>query len=167
MTKLVNINSGVRTFTDAVAAMNAIAEIYERNVAYLRDAFAAYAAGKEFGEHIRAHYPFIRISADHSSRIDPRTAYGFLPHAGIYSTTVTRPDIFRKYLQEQVSMILHNGAREIEVGESTTPIPIHFALGETFAQVVAVTLNGHGDGGRVDTIGTVAHAPSTTTGAER
>ena len=31
MTKLVNINSGVRTFTDAVAAMNAIAEIYERN----------------------------------------------------------------------------------------------------------------------------------------
>lgn len=132
MTRLANIKSSVRTFTDETAAVSAVAEIYERNVAFLREAFAAYAEGKDFEQRVRAHYPFIRISADRVSRVDPRAAYGFLPHAGVYSTTVTRPDIFGKYLREQVRLILQSGAREIEVGESTTPIPIHFALGETY-----------------------------------
>jgi len=131
MTKAANIDR-VRSFTDAAAAVAAAAEIYDRNVAYLRESFADYAAGKDFPQRARAHYPFVRVSADQVSRIDPRTAYGFLPHPGVYSTTVTRPDIFGAYLREQLRLLLRNGAREIEVGESTTPIPIHFALGETF-----------------------------------
>jgi AMP nucleosidase len=126
------MTSVARTFTDAQAAVSAISDIYERNIAVLRDGFAAYAAGETPAGRIRAHYPFIRVSTDELPDIDPRAAYGFLPDAGVYSTTVTRPDIFRGYLREQIALLLQNDHYEIEVGESATPIPIHFALGETF-----------------------------------
>jgi AMP nucleosidase len=121
-----------RIYSDADAAVAAIAEIYERNIAILREAFAAYAAGHAGPDRARAYYPFIRVSTDELPDIDPRAAYGFLPDAGVYSTTVTRPDIFGSYLREQIALLLQNGQYEIEVGESATPIPIHFALGETY-----------------------------------
>jgi AMP nucleosidase len=126
------MNSAARTFTDAAAAVGAITDIYQRNVAMLRDAFAAYAGGETPPQRIRACYPFLRVSTDELPDIDPRAAYGFLPDAGVYSTTVTRPDIFGNYLHEQIALLLQNEHYEIEVGESATPIPIHFALGETF-----------------------------------
>lgn len=121
-----------RSFTDASAAVEAIADIYRHNIATLRDAFAAYAAGENPLQRVRACYPFLRVSTDELPDIDPRAAYGFLPDAGVYSTTLTRPDIFGGYLREQISLLLQNDHYEIEVGESSTPIPIHFALGETF-----------------------------------
>lgn len=125
------MNNFARSYTDASAAVDAISNIYRRNIATLRDAFAAYAAGDTPPQRVRACYPFLRVSTDELPDIDPRAAYGFLPDAGVYSTTVTRPDIFENYLREQISLLLQNDRHEIEVGESATPIPIHFALGET------------------------------------
>lgn len=125
------MNRVARSFTDAAAVVEAIADIYWRNVGILRDAFAAYAAGDIPKQRVRAYYPFLRVSTDELPDIDPRAAYGFLPDAGVYSTTVTRPDIFGRYLREQISLLLQNEHYQVEVGESTTPIPIHFALGET------------------------------------
>lgn len=126
------MTSVARTFTDAAAAVGAITDIYQRNITTLRDAFAAYAGGETPPQRIRACYPFLRVSTDELPDIDPRAAYGFLPDAGVYSTTMTRPDIFGNYLREQIALLLQNEHYEIEVGESATPIPIHFALGETF-----------------------------------
>ena len=47
---------------------------------------------------------------------------------GIYRTTITAPDLFKNYLIEQFAVILRNHGGAIEVGESTTRIPLHFAI---------------------------------------
>ena len=51
-------------FTDATAAVGRIEEIYERNVAFLRDCFGAYAKGEAISTRVRATYPFVRIDRD-------------------------------------------------------------------------------------------------------
>ena len=40
---------------------------------------------------------------------------------------VTRPDLFRAYLTEQIGLLIKNHGVPIEIGESDEPIPIHFA----------------------------------------
>ena len=121
-----------RRYRDAKAAVAAIRELYERNTTQLREAFVAFTKGEPFARRARAHYPYVRIEADTLPDIDPRAAYGFLPDIGIYETTVTRPDIFGRYLEEQLALLIASTDAEVEIGESSTPIPIHFALGETF-----------------------------------
>src|SRR5262249_32352589 len=95
-----------RRFSDARAAVSAIAELYERNTTMLREAFVAFAKGEAFTRRIRAHYPYVKIAPDHLPDVDPRAAYGFLPDPGTYATTVTRPDIFGRYLEEQIRLLV-------------------------------------------------------------
>ncbi|MGE4313992.1 MAG: AMP nucleosidase, partial [Pseudobdellovibrionaceae bacterium] len=46
--------------------------------------------------------------------------------------TLTRPDIFDHYYEEQIEQLLENHGGPVEVGLSEKAIPIHFALGEDF-----------------------------------
>jgi AMP nucleosidase len=121
-----------RRFRNAKAAVAMIAELYGRNATTLREAFQAFAKGFVFEARVRAFYPYISIAAERLPLVDPRAAYGFLPDPGVYATTVTRPDIFGRYLEEQIDLLVRNTGSEVEIGESTLPIPIHFALGESF-----------------------------------
>jgi AMP nucleosidase len=121
-----------RRLRDAKAALEAISDLYERNTTALRQAFVGYTQGESGRERIRRVYPYIKLTSDRAPGIDPRSSFGFIADPGVYTTTVTRPDIFGRYLEEQIGLLLKNTGGEIEVGESNTPIPIHFALGETF-----------------------------------
>lgn len=121
-----------RSFTDPQSTLLAIREIYESNTAYLRENFEHYAAGNVPAQRITACYPYIRVRVDSAQRADSRLSYGFVPKPGEYETTVTRPDIFDYYYMEQIRLLLLNHNAAIEVGVSTTPIPIHFALGEQY-----------------------------------
>jgi len=114
-------------FTDAAAALARIAAIYDRNTAFLRERFEAYLAGEGLEGPLRATYPFLRIATTSHTRLDSRLAYGFVSHPGTYETTITRPDLFRDYLLEQIGLLLANHRVPVEVGESDEPIPIHFA----------------------------------------
>ena len=40
---------------------------------------------------------------------------------------MTRPDLFRTYLAEQIRLLIENHGVPVEIGESSEPIPIHFA----------------------------------------
>ena len=40
---------------------------------------------------------------------------------------MTRPDLFRAYLTEQIGLLIENHGVPVEIGESDEPIPIHFA----------------------------------------
>src|SRR5262245_41936793 len=95
-----------KRFRDARAAVAAIAELYERNTTALRESFIAFTKGEPYSARVRTFYPYVRIAPDHLPEMDPRAAYGFLPDPGIYATTVTRPDIFGRYLEEQLGLLI-------------------------------------------------------------
>src|SRR5215467_12372031 len=114
-------------FTDATSAVARLDEIYERNTRFLRDRFEAYVNGEPLTTRVRATYPFVRITTSSHARLDSRLSYGFVAGPGAYETTVTRPDLFRGYLTEQIGLLIHNHGVGVEIKESNEPIPIHFA----------------------------------------
>ena len=59
-------------FTDAAAAVARVAEIYERNVGFLRTSFEAYVGGKPLNRPVRATNPFVRITTGTHARLDSR-----------------------------------------------------------------------------------------------
>jgi AMP nucleosidase len=114
-------------FTDAAAAANRLDDIYERNTRFLRDRFEAYANGEPLAMRVRATYPFVRVTTSTYARLDSRLSYGFVARPGVHETTVTRPDLFRAYLTEQIGLLIENHSVPVEIGESSEPIPVHFS----------------------------------------
>src|SRR6202140_3725277 len=114
-------------FTDAGPAVARLAEIYERNVSFLRTAFEAYVGGEPLDTRVRATYPFVRITTGTHARLDSRLSYGFVSGPGMYETSVTRPDLFRGYFTEQIGLLMQDHGVPVEIGESDESIPIHFA----------------------------------------
>src|SRR5690606_3793282 len=47
---------------------------------------------------------------------------------GSYAATITRPDLFKDYLTEQIGLLIRNHGVPVSVGSSDTPIPMHFSL---------------------------------------
>src|SRR5690348_1091007 len=118
---------GTEAFTDAAAAVARLEEIYERNTKFLRDHFETYVNGAALATRVRATYPFVRIATATYVRLDSRLAYGFVAGPGVHETTVTRPDLFRAYLTDQIRRLIENHGVPVEIGESNEPIAIHFA----------------------------------------
>lgn len=116
-----------QAFTDAEAAVARLEEIYDRNTQFLRDRFEAYLNGQSFATHVRACYPFVRMTTATHARLDSRLSYGFVAGPGVHETSVTRPDLFRSYLTEQIRLLIDNHGVPVEIGESREPIPVHFA----------------------------------------
>ena len=54
-------------------------------------------------------------------------SYGFVTGPGVHETTVTRPDLFRAYLTDQIRLVIENHGVPVEIGESASRIPVHFA----------------------------------------
>jgi AMP nucleosidase len=115
------------SFTDPASAVARLEEIYERNTQFLRDRFEAYLNGEALAARVRANYPFVRITTATHARLDSRLAYGFVAGPGVHETSITRPDLFRSYLTEQIRLLIKNHGVPVEIGVSDEPIPIHFA----------------------------------------
>ncbi|MDR3376334.1 MAG: AMP nucleosidase [Ancalomicrobiaceae bacterium] len=116
------------SFSDPERAVARLCDIYSEETGRLADEFRSILDGAQVRGRIRAFYPEIRVETDTHARVDSRLAYGFVPGPGLYSTTVTRPDLFFEYLVEQIGHIMRNHSVPVEVGRSDTPIPLHFAL---------------------------------------
>ncbi len=117
------------SFDDADAAWQQVRTIYEQGLLHLRSALQRFLQGKDVGR-VRACYPFVRLRSERLTRGDSRLAYGFVSGPGVYETTLTRPDLFARYYREQFELLLKNHGTALEVGTSTSPIPLHFALSE-------------------------------------
>lgn len=115
-------------FTDAKAAVDRLIEIFEANTAFLRNSFQDLLDGKTHQGRVRAVYPQVQISTDSHGRLDSRLSYGFVSGPGAHSTTITRPDLFRHYLETQISLLMKNHDVPVLVGDSDMPIPLHFAF---------------------------------------
>ncbi len=116
-----------KRYTQPDEVLARVREIYEANTTYLRERFLAFTRGERIRGTVRACYPYVQIQTAVSSRADTRLAYGFVSEAGVYATTLTRPDVFASYYLEQFRQLIKNHGEPLEVGVSDTPIPIHFA----------------------------------------
>ncbi|WP_245431438.1 AMP nucleosidase [Mesorhizobium atlanticum] len=119
---------GAQSFHDARKAVAALQALYDRNTKFLRDSFAALAAGGDESKRYRAFYPQIGVTTTSFSQVDSRQAYGHMPTPGHFATTITQPQLFENYLIEQLRLIMRNHGVTVTVSESTTPIPLHFAF---------------------------------------
>ncbi len=119
-----------QSFTDAGEAIAALKQLYDRNTAFLRDAFASLAQNSDDHHRFRAFYPEVGVSISSYTHVDSRLSYGHMAAPGQYATTITRPDLFESYLTEQLRLLMRNHGVAVTVGESETPIPLHFAFGE-------------------------------------
>jgi AMP nucleosidase len=117
-----------RAFTDPEAAWRYVAEIYGRNTAFIREQLHNLSRGIVPKGRVRACYPEVQVTSRSYGKTDSTLPYGYLHTPGIYRTTLTAPELFRTYLIEQFTEILKNHGGAIEIGESTTRIPLHFAL---------------------------------------
>jgi AMP nucleosidase len=117
-------------FSDPVAALEQARTIYDQAIAYLREVFLRFVAGEDLHERVRACYPFVRVRTGTVARSDSRLPYGFVSGPGTYETTLTRPDVFGRYYQEQFRLLLDNHHMSLEIGMSKQPIAMHFAFAE-------------------------------------
>ena len=122
-------NAGpARQFSDPKAAVAHIQHLYEQATQFLRDGFqATMAAGKPDARY-RAYYPELRIETQSFDVTDSRLSFGHVSEPGCYATTLTRPDLFQYYLEQQIALLIENHGVDVQVGPSTTPIPLHFAV---------------------------------------
>ncbi len=116
------------SFTDPVAAVAHLEKLYAQATQFLGNAFAAAVAQGKPTARLRAYYPEIRLTVVSHDKIDSRLSFGHVAHPGTYATTVTRPDLFRNYLIQQLTLLMDNHAVPVQIGLSDTPIPLHFAV---------------------------------------
>jgi len=132
-----------QAFTDPEGAYAYAAEIYRRNTGFIRDKLFELAKGNVPKGKVRAYYPEVQVTSTSYRKADSTLPYGFLHSPGMYRTTLTAPELFKNYLLENFAIILKNHGGAINVGESATPIPLHFAVGEN-ERLDGVTLNSLG-----------------------
>ncbi|MBU2866649.1 AMP nucleosidase [Pacificibacter marinus] len=115
-------------FSDAKAAVQRLEELYTEATQFLTERFSRVAEGAKPVAKFRAYYPEIRITVRSYASQDSRLSFGHVSKPGIYSTTVTRPDLFRNYLTFQLQQLIENHGVQVEIGPSQTPLPVHFAV---------------------------------------
>ena len=115
-------------FTDATAAVDRLTMLYAQAVEFLRAQFAEIIASSAPDTRIRAFYPEVRFTTSSYAQVDTRLSFGHVSGPGTYATTVTRPDLFRNYLIQQIGLLLKNHDQPVYIGLSDTPIPLHFAM---------------------------------------
>ncbi len=115
-------------FTDAAAAVVRLQELYQQATGFLMQHFRETVTGGRPSVRYRAFYPEIRLVTLSHAKADSRLSYGHVAVPGVYSTTITRPDLFGNYLTQQISLLMKSHSVPVTIGLSTTPMPVHFAV---------------------------------------
>jgi len=118
----------------AQAAVASLTEIYEASVASLRAALERFAVeGVPPDAEQRARGAFVYPELRVRYRLNGATpkvdrAFARFNQPGVYAVTITRPDLFRSYLLEQLGPLIADYGAEVEVGPSTREIPYPYVL---------------------------------------
>ncbi len=123
-------------FTEAAPAVDRLILLYDTAVRFLCDAFRAAMDGPGPDCAVRAYYPELRITTTTFDRADSRLSFGHVADPGTYATTVTRPALFRDYLEQQITLLMQNHDVPVTVQVSDTPMPVHFAVANDPAMTV-------------------------------
>ena len=115
-------------FTDAAAAVARLGQLYDASAGFLLEKFVTTLDGAVPKARFRAFYPEVRLTTTSHSKTDSRLSFGHVPVPGSYAATITRPDLFGRYLREQLGLLMRNHGVPVTVGYSETPMPVHFAV---------------------------------------
>jgi len=110
------------------SCLEAVTTLYASATELIRAQFQRCSQGHWPDQRVRAVYPKLTIDVEDGSRADTRDSYGFVQGGGRFSTTLTRPDLFQKYLRDNLQRLTGNHAVRMRVEPSDTPIPLHFAF---------------------------------------
>ena len=83
-----------RAFTSPDEAWAYVAELYERNTAFIREHLIGLSKGIVPRGRVRAFYPEVQVTSRSYGKTDSTLAYGYLHTPGVYRTTITAPDVF-------------------------------------------------------------------------
>ncbi|KQI73530.1 AMP nucleosidase [Loktanella sp. 5RATIMAR09] len=114
-------------FTDAKLAVVRLQELYNTAVKFLSENFANALRHGQPDTRVRAYYPEIRLTTTTHAKMDSRLSFGHVAEPGVYATTVTRPDLFASYLEQQIGLLLASHGVPVIIGASSTEMPVHFA----------------------------------------
>jgi AMP nucleosidase len=74
-------------------------------------------------------YPLLKVRWTGATPPPPAgRAYARMARPGLYATTVTRPDLYRDYLTEQLTLLVQDYGATLEVEASTQEIPFPYVL---------------------------------------
>lgn len=122
---------------DIPALIDSLCEIADQSVSSLRSALARYLrSGERPDPDARAQglfaYPELRVDYRHDQPAEfPTRAYGRLNRPGHYATSIAQPRLFRKYLAEQLQLLVEDYQVEVSVGRSASEIPYPYVLDGT------------------------------------
>ncbi len=115
-------------FQDAAKAVARLEELYTQATKFLCDHFVEAIAHGAPALRIRAFYPQVMFETSSYAQVDTRLSFGHVSAPGCYRATITRPDLFRSYLTQQIGLLIENHRQPVRIGLSETPIPVHFAV---------------------------------------
>ncbi|MEM8731148.1 MAG: AMP nucleosidase [Pseudomonadota bacterium] len=116
-------------FSDATEAVDRLELLYKVATEFLTSGFKSAMSGQPPSHQMRAFYPEVRLTTSTHARVDTRLSFGHVYAPGTYAATITRPDLFRNYLIQQIGLLLEHHGQPVTIGASETPIPVHFAVG--------------------------------------
>jgi AMP nucleosidase len=94
---------------------------------FLTEKFNMALAGGQPAARFRAFYPEVRLTTTTFAKVDSRLSFGHVAAPGTYAATITRPDLFRHYLEQQIELLIDHHGVKVQIGASSTPMPVHFA----------------------------------------
>jgi len=119
---------------NARAALDRLETLYAASVENLRAAVKTFLdTGERADPGARANglfaYPRLKVTwfGERPANLEAR-AYGRMSRPGVYSTTVTRPDLFRPYLTDQLNLLARDYGATFEVEPSDQEIPFPYVL---------------------------------------
>lgn len=115
-------------FHDAKAAVARLEELYTQATHFLCKHFIEALSHGAPDERIRAFYPEVLFKTSSYAQVDTRLSFGHVSAPGSFRATITRPDLFRSYLIQQIGLLIENHGQPVSIGPSETPMPVHFAV---------------------------------------
>lgn len=126
-----------KNFTNATDAVKQLESLYREATEFLCNKLS-YALQKGTpGQRFRAYYPEIRVNIQTHASSDSRLSFGHVYGMGQFTATVTQPQLFAPYLEQQIGILIENYNIPVSISSSTTPIPIHFAFNESTNKIEA------------------------------
>ena len=126
--------SAFKPYPTAAAAIDALCERYNRSISNLRSALDRFVrdgtppapAARISGAFA---YPELRVVyTAHGPAPRFERAFARFNAPGTYAVTITRPDMFRPYLLEQLEPLMRDYGAEVQAGTSSREIPYPYVL---------------------------------------